>query len=301
MELFLYGALVLSILGTTGKQFAMKHCGGRAPGLFNSICINAMRAVICLAVSLIIWLVKDGAATNTLGYLCIVAGGVGTAINLLTWILSSRLVSLIFLEAVITVTTMVIPMLLSPVLYNGESASPLQWLGCGMILFSILCFSSPSREEKKGSLPAKIAAVGICAASAGLAAIAKKYFSYYVESKGQGSNEYYTMMSFVVILIVFAVMFLFFAAKERKEKGRVSLPYARVWPFILLAAVMLYVNELFSTYASALPSAIYYPALRGLATVSTFLLDVIAFKDKVTLRKLIGLLLITVAVVVINL
>ncbi len=301
MEILLYGALLLSVLGVSGKQFAMKRCGALTPGLFNSVCINALRAVICIAVSVLLWLMTGGGATNALGHVCIVLGGIGTAINLLMWILASRMVSLIMIEAVTTVTTMIFPMLLAPLLYNGESATLLQWIGCIMILVAIFCFTGAKGEKKEGSHFAKILTVGICALGAGLAAISKKYYSYYVKNAGLGSNEYYTMMSFVVILVGFAVLFAVFYRKEKAAGGgRVQLPYKKVWIFVLLAAASLYVNELFAVYASALPSAVYYPLNRGLTVVFTFILDVLVFKDKVTVKKLIGLVLITVSVVFVN-
>lgn len=301
MDILLYGALLLSVLGVSGKQFAMKRCGSLTPGLFNSVCINALRSTICIIVSVIIWLCVDGGAANALGHVCIVFGGIGTAINLLMWILSSRMVSLIMIEAVTTVTTMVIPMVLAPWLYNGESASLLQWIGCIMILVSVPCFTGAKGEKKEGSLLKKIVTVGICAAGAGLAAISKKYYSYYVKDIGNGSNEYYTMMSFAVILLSFLILFSILYRKEKNANGgKVELPYKKVWAFILLAAASLYVNELFAVYASALPSAIYYPLNRGLTVVFTFVLDVLVFKDKVTPKKIFGLILITTAVVLVN-
>ncbi len=301
MQILLYGALLLSLLGVSGKQYAMKRCGAIAPGLFNSVCINAMRAAICIAVSVVIWLSTGGGATNGLGHICILLGGLGTACNLLAWILSSRLVSLILIEAVTAVTTTVIPLLLAPLLYNGERATLLQWVGCLMILGAIFCFVSVSGEKKEGSLPLKILTVGICALGAGVASVSKKYYSYYVESAGNGSNEYYTMMSFAVILVTFAVLFAVFYRKEKTAHGgKIELPYKKVWPFILIAAAMLYMYELFAVYASALPSAIYYPLTRGLTVVFAFVLDVLVFKDKITFKKIVGLLLITVAVVLIN-
>ena len=301
MEIFLYAALLLGLLAVSGKQFAMKKCGALAPGAFNSACINLLRAVICMAVSVVIWLAAGGGTTNALGYVCIALGGIGTAFNLLAWILSSRLVSLMLLETVTTVATMIVPMLLAPILYQGERIGPLPWLGCALILASLLCFVGKREEKKEGTPLSKLLTVGLCAVSAGLAAISKKYYTFYVESAGDGSSEYYTMMSFAVVLLTMLVLFAAFYGKEKKQKGRVELPYSRVWIFILIAAVCLYVAELFTVYASALPSAVYYPLNRGLAAVFTFLLDAIVFKDKVTPKKLVGLAMVCVAIVLVNL
>ncbi len=301
LEIFLYGALLLGLFAVSGKQFAMKKCGAVAPGVFNSVCINLMRAVICMAVSVVIWLVAGGGATNGLGHVCIALGGLGTAFNLLAWILSSRLVSLMLLETVTTVASMVVPMLLAPILYQGERVGLLPWLGCALILASLFCFMGKGEEKKEGSPLSKVLTVGLCAVSAGVAAISKKYYTFYVESAGEGGSEYYTMMSFAVVLLTMLVLFAVFYGKEKKEKGKVELPYSRVWGFVLVAALCLYIAELFLVYASALPSAVYYPLNRGLAAVFTFLLDAVVFKDKVTPKKLVGLGMVCTAIVLVNL
>lgn len=50
-----------------------------------------------------------------------------------------------------------------------------------------------------------------------------------------------------------------------------------------------------------LPSAIYYPLAKGLTVGCTFLLDVIVFKDKVTVKKIIGFFVLIAAIILINL
>ena len=57
----------------------------------------------------------------------------------------------------------------------------------------------------------------------------------------------------------------------------------------------------FASYAAQLPSAIYYPLTGGLTVGFVFLLDVIAFKDKVTVKKIIGFFIVIAAIILINL
>ena len=123
MDFLLYGALLIAQLGNTAKQYAMKKCGGLAPGAFNSVCINLARSLICLAVSLVIWLFAGGGATTLSGHLFIIAAGIGTAFNLFTWILASQIVPLALVESVSMMGSMVVPLILAPYLYNGEEVS----------------------------------------------------------------------------------------------------------------------------------------------------------------------------------
>ena len=85
------------------------------------------------------------------------------------------------------------------------------------------------------------------------------------------------------------------------ETAKVELPYKKVWIYVLIAAVSLYLTELFMVYATRLPSAIYYPLSRVLTVGCSFLLDVIVFKDKITSKKLIGLVTVILAIILVNL
>ena len=311
MDLMLYGALLLAQAGTSTKQFTMKKCGSIAPGAFNSVCINLARALICLAVSTIIWIFTGGGATTLFGHVIIIISGIGTAFNLFTWILSSQLVPLTLIESVSMIGSMVIPLILAPYLYNGDTVSPIQWLGCALVIVSAFLFMKKGKKnEKNGSAFQKIAIVATCAISITLASILKKYYTYSIVAKGLGNIEYFTFVSFLTVLAVFSVLFAIYYKLERKralavctsnERPLVKLPYKRVWVYILIAGVALYVNELFTSYASQLPSAIYYPLSKGLTVGCTFLLDTIVFKDKVTLKKTIGLFTVITAIILINL
>lgn len=307
----LYGALLLAQAGTSAKQFAMKKCGMVAPGAFNSACINLARSLICLAVSMAIWLFTDGGGTTFFGHVIIIIAGIGTALNLFSWILSSQLVSLTLIESINMIGSMVIPLVIAPYLYDGDTVSPIQWLGCALVFVSVLIFTNrESKKEKKGGTLQKIVVVTICAVSITLPSILKKYYTYSITADGLGSIEYFTFISFVTVFVVFTVLFAVYYMSERKkaalvcsksEKPKVELPYKKAWVYIIVAAVALYENELFTSYATQLPSAIYYPLSKGLTVGCTFLLDVIVFKDKVTVKKIIGFFTVIAAIILINL
>lgn len=306
MILLLYGALLLSQFGTSAKQFAMKHCGVKTPGTFNSVCINLARSVICLIVSAVIWIVTDGKASNFSGHIMMITAGIGTALTLLTWILSSRLISLTLLESVGMIGSLIIPLLVAPFLYEGDAVSPIQWIGCILIFVSLFLFTNKDTNQKKESgLISKIIILSIYLSGTAVSMVLRKYYTYHITANNLGSIEYFTFIGFVSACLFFITLFFVFYKKEKmqltKDQTKVELPYKKIWKYILLAGVALYIFELFASYAAQLPSAIYYPLSRGLCVVCTFLLDVIAFKDKVTPKKIIGLIVVLIAIVLINL
>ena len=310
MNLLLYGALLLAQTGTATKQYAMKRCGMLAPNAFNSICINLARALICLFVSLSIWLISCGNGTTMVGLVISILSGVGTAMNLFAWILIAQHLAMTLIEEICMLGTLVLPLFLAPYLYDGDAVSPLQWIGAILILVSILFFAKKGKEKKKTMSLRNILSLIVCALGATVAAISKKLYSFYIVEEGLGSIEFFTLVSFCSVFVIFALLFPICyrmeaarlnAGTANGERTRVTLPYRRVWHFILMAAAGLYVYEFFTAKASALPSAIYYPASKAIAVLGSFLLDTLVFKDKITLKKTIGLVLLLVAIVLINL
>ena len=310
MSFIPYLGLLLSSGGNAMKQFAMKNCGRRAPGAFNSICINMARSVICAVVSFIFWALTDLGVTNGVGYLVAIMAGIANAFSLFSWILASGLIPMSLIEIFSTFGSLVAPMLLAPYLFGGDRVEFVQWIGCVLLVLSVFTFvdmkrSDKSGERKKGTLASTVAIVALQASSTGAVTILQKYYNYHVFSKGHGTMEYFNLISFSVMVVAFLIAFTLFCLLKREriagEGGRIELPYKRVWFFIIMAGLGLYIAQYGSGVASALPSAIYFPLAKSVVMIETFLLDTLVFKDKFTVRNLLGVLLVIVAVILVNL
>jgi drug/metabolite transporter (DMT)-like permease len=65
---------------------------------------------------------------------------------------------------------------------------------------------------------------------------------------------------------------------------------------------MMYAAQFLSTYASAyIPAAVFYPLSYVISMPLIYICDVVVYKEKVTVRGIIGILLVTLAGVLINL
>ena len=176
MTALLYGAMAVAQMGTCAKAYAMKRCGALTPGPFNSVCINLARSLICVFVSMAIWLFAGTGTTTLEGHAIIAVSGIGTAISLFVWILSTRYVPIILIESISTIGSLVLPLLLSPLLYGEGRVSFLQWVGSALICLSVFFFANKDTKEKqKISFWGKVILLVACAASGTAAAIAKKY------------------------------------------------------------------------------------------------------------------------------
>ena len=312
---FSYVAILIANGGNALKQYAMKNCGRRAPGGFNSICINFGRCIICFLVSLVFWLIVGMGGADATGNVVTVLAGIGSAVSLFAWILASGFIPMSLIEIFNTFGSLVFPLILAPYIYNGDSVSLIQWLGCAALVVSVLLFidlplkkrDEVDKPEPKNSigLGVKIGIVLASAVGTGAGTLFQKYYVLNTVETGKGSMEYFNMLSFVVMIAFFALGFLWYALTKRAEisdeNGRILLPYKRVWTFIIMAAVGLYICQYFSGIASKLPSAVYFPLTKGVAIAETVLLDTLVFKDKLTLKRVASLVFVVISVVLVNL
>ncbi len=318
--MFPYIALILAELSNAAKKFAMKKCGKTTPGPFNSVCINMMRAGICTVISLITWLIAGTGADTGKGNAIIIIVGIGMVLDVFCYIISSSMLPLVFISSVNMIASMVLPLILAPYVFNGDKVSPIQWLGCALIFFSVFLFAKKETGEKK-SAPLIVKILAVLGGSTGifLAQMFKKYYTVHYLQNGVGSAEYFTFVTFLTMIVIFSVMFsCFIAAKKigisrikktipeegresaEKEIPKIELPYKKVWYLVLIAATALYAYQLLTVHATKLPSALYFPLTNSVSFIFSFLVDIIFFKDKVTPKKIVGLFVIITAIVLVG-
>ncbi len=319
MELLLcYGALILAQVGTTFKEYSMKNCSKLAPGPFNSVFINLCRSAICTVVCFLIWIIWDRTTTSSMGHLAIIMAGLGTALQLFTWMLAAKIVSLSFINITSMIGSMLLPMILAPYLFDEAPVSIYAYIGSALIFVSMYFFANEKvdktkKEKNAKGLIAKILIVVGCGVGASMAAIFRNYYTRIVK----GTNFYYLFITFLTMLVCFGILFIayYFLEKKRLKKlatgelglnsiaqvntdVKVQLPFKKIWYFILIAAAAQFCYEFGSNEALGI-GPIYYPLARGLMVICTFVLDVLYFKDKLTWKKLVGLAIVLCAIVLV--
>ena len=293
------------------KGFSMKRAGQEARGGSNSLIINLLRSVLCLAISVIIWAISGFGTTTELGNLLVILSGISNAMTVYFWVLAAQMVSISLIEVFSMLGTVVLPLFLAPVLYNGDSVNLFQWIGTAVLLASVIMFSD---DEKKSnaeySLISKIITVLMQVIGVSGTAITQKLYTYHISDKGLGTIEYFNFATFVVVCLAFVLIYAIklLSAHIRIKRGEENVeivgkgfPLRRVWIYVLLAAVGLYAYQYFATLASTLPSAILYPLSHGLSMVVCFVLDTFIFAKKLTLKRVIAFVAVIAAIILVNL
>ncbi len=284
------GLIYLILAKSSGilKMIAMKQCGKEASGLGGSIAVNTVRAVVCLAVSLVI-AILNGNATNEVWWLWLI-GGIANGVSMLTWVLCATKTSLCAVEVFSMLGSVVLPLVLSPVLFPGVVIRPGQWLGCLALLVAAFLFTC-----KKGAflIPPQILPLLLLTALSGMGMVVAQ--KLYIDRTGEAYSAYFTCMNFVGVLICMLAATLFYKLWQRKQPAEERQPLRLspvTWRWIGVAAVTMYVYQFFHTMAAALMApGILFPLSYGIGSLMTAVTDTVLFKEKLNVRRGIAIVL----------
>lgn len=317
-----YVFLIIALFTGIVKVIAVKNSGRLCPGEYNSVRINFLRAVICVLVSLITFFAAGSPALGEHWWIWL-ASGVFNALLMFVWILCTQRAGLVFVETFGLVGSVAVPLVLAPFLYSGESVTLLQWVGVGCLFAAVallaldkggaakksqktveqaeLTQTAPQEELSKKTNKAKsaglITAVYIVLyviSNAGISITPKLYREY----TGGGYETFFNLMTFAVVLACFSIVLA--CGKIFKNKSVLpekSLSSKKTAIYILIAAVMMYSYQFFMSLASALPSAVLYPLLRGGSILLTVLCDAVIYKQKITSVTCLGVAFAVIAIV----
>ena len=225
------------------------------------------------------------------------------------WGTCTQRIGLIYLETFAIIGSTAIPMIIAPLLYEGETVSLLQWVGVLCLLIAVIVLSlkqkvqngtstTKVKENKNGKIIGIIYVLLLILSYVG-ASVSQKLYPTLI---GQEYTAYFNLMTFIVVLICFSLVLI--SGKIFKKKTLLpenSIQSKKLFLYVFVAAVMIYVYQYFSTLAAGmLPSAIFYPLIKGISMLLTVLCDVLIYKQKMTKNTVIGLLFVFTAIILIN-
>ncbi len=292
---YLIGAKATAI----GKMIAMKKCGDAAKGAENSLRINLIRSLGCVIISLIICVFAGFKGVSAVGFFFSVLSGIANALLLFAWVLCAEKCSLCTVEIFCMIGGVALPMLVAPLMFEGETVSLLQWAGALMLLPSAYCFSKKNESGAAfsfSSLPLLLLA-GLSNAGC---VVTQKLFTAY----GEGTVSDFNLITFLACTLTLGTIFIsvkLFRKNVKSTKIHEKASTKQLAVYISVAVVMLYASQYLNTLASGkLASALFYPLSYAISMPLTLLTDCVFFKKKIRLSSIIGLGLVISAIVLIN-
>jgi len=292
--------LFISKFGTIGKMIAVKKSGGIASGPKNSLIINLIRSLGCVLISLLFCLFSGFDKMSDLGILFAILSGIANAGLLFSWILCTEKSSLCAVEIFCMIGGILIPLLFTPLLFDGETIGLFQWIGALLLLPAAYCFSYKKSSSGKGLTPSALLLLLLACFSNAGCFLTQKLFTAY----GCGSAADFNLLTFLFCGIFLGIMLVPISLTSKSKDSLFKKPKKvkkQLFIYILIAIIMLYIAQYFSTLASGkLQSAYFFPLSYAISMPLTLLSDIIIFNEKLKASSIIALLFVALSITLIS-
>ncbi|MBQ8323022.1 MAG: EamA family transporter [Clostridia bacterium] len=247
--------------------------------------------------------------------LCALGTAVFMAIELFTGIEALKGCSLI-VSQMFGVGALFIPCIVGIFLFD-EPMSLWQWLGLALFVVAMYFMIAPSKDKKMEEKPKqKIAlkttfmlVIGLLAS--GMVMVVQKVFAVRVP---EGNVATYSFLMFGLNALILYVCYFIsaFIKKEKKPKTldreqaaqgeRIqSLPKVLLVCGAFLALAVFAINQLVTTMGKTVSSAVLFTVSNAISIVITLLVGALYYKEKITWKNIIGIVLCVGALLIINL
>lgn len=290
--LFCYIAL---FAGAT-KGYCGKRMSNVATNTTAASLLNLVRMALCVVLGVLLILVQNHIEFFTISpkVLWISAlSGITTSVFVVSWLICVRYSAYMMLDVFLMLGTLV-PMLLGRAIFN-ETIRLNQWIGfIVLVLATIIMVSYNNNIKNKLNLSSTLLLI-ICGVSNGLTSFSQKSFVKMLPELPISIFNFYTYLFAAITLFIFI---LFMSKKEKPEFAEGS---KNKFFYVIIMAIALTVNTYFSTMAAIhLDSAILYPLNHGLALIIASFMSVVFYKEKLTVKAIIGIILSFIGLLIMN-
>ncbi|MBQ8358014.1 MAG: hypothetical protein IJX39_09455 [Clostridia bacterium] len=291
------------------KGYCGKKTSGSADTLSGAMLINTVRMLLCIVIGFFFILLyeRDVTALAVNGKLLLISAlsGLGTSLFVVSWLLAVRQGAYMMLDVFLTLGVLV-PLLLCYFLF-GDPIAPLQWVGLGLLLIATYIMCTYNNRIKKRMTFASFLLLVLCGAANGVSSFAQKWF---IHDFPAGSTTVFNFYTYVFSAAVLIIPLLAVICKGRLTKKGAAVPRTQnalrvvtgVLPYLVIMALCLFLHSFFTTTAARyLSPAQLYPLSQGTGLILSLLMAAILFKEKITPRCMVGILIAFGALVIINL
>lgn len=292
-----YLFLGLALFAGVTKGFCGKKTSGYTKDFGDAILANCIRMLLCIVIGLALILATEApAALMPDGKMLLISAlsGVSTAAFVVSWLVSVKKSAYMMLD-IFLMLGVLIPLVLSSVFF-GEGIKFTQWLGMAVLLVAVVIMCSYNNSIKTKITPLSFLLMLFCGCASGIADFSQKLFIKQIPDGSAAVFNFYTYLFAAVILVIAYVV------TKKKGDSAEKADFKKIFWYIFIMAVCLFANSYFKTLAaSRLSAVLLYPLNQGCALLLAALMAAVFFKEKLTLKAIIGILIAFVGLLIINL
>ena len=294
-----YLFIAISVLSGATKGYCGKMTSGYVEKYNDAMFINIIRMSICVIIGFLMLL-----AQGNVGFLAVDAktlaitalSGVTTSLFVVCWLLSVKRGAYMMLD-VFLMMGVIVTLLCSKFTF-GEEIKGTQWIGLVILLVAVLIMCSYNNSIKSKMTPISLALLIAAGVANGLTDFSQKLYVHYGANDNAAVFNFYTYVFSALTLGLFYLIFKF----NNREQGHEGEVLKKIFLYVLVMSVCLFLNSFFKTKAAAfLPAAQLYPLFQGCALMLSSIMSAVFFKEKLTPKCIIGLIMAFAALLIINL
>lgn len=290
--------LSLALLAGALKGYCGKKTSAHLLGASHAMRATALRMVLCIVVGAFVLLLDGGLPSivpSGKELLIYAVSGVSTAVFVVSWLIAVQKSAYMMLDVALMLGVS-IPITLGFVFFE-EKVSLTQWLGLLILVLATLLMVSYSNTIKVKMSARALGLLLLCGVASGLADFSQKWFVKTTPAVPTSVFNLYTYF----FCAAFVLLVLLFSKGKTSDATPSPFPLRRVFPFVLVMAICLFANSYFKTQAAkTLDAAMLYPLSQGASLILSTLMSVFFFKEKLTLKGALGILLSFLGLIVIN-
>lgn len=297
------GYLLASLTGLTNvtKGYCGKKLSVYVNGYKDASIIYFIRMILCAAIGAVVAMFQSASLFSGVGtqmlLICLLSG-TATAVNLVCWITAVKSGAIVLLDVFhmlgvgLTIACSVI--------FLKEELKFTQVLGVAVLLAATYIMCSYNNSLKGRLKISAILLLTLCGITDGLMHFTQKLFVYQVKDGNAAVFNFYTYLFSCIVLFAAFLIFRKIEKPMREEKAKKD--YGKIMIYVSVMAVALFATSYLKTLAAQyLSSVVLYPLSQGVTIILSMCMAAICFKEKITTKSIIGVILAIIALCIINL
>ena len=303
MKEYLY--IFLNVTANVTKGLVSKQAAKFLPNAKRNIVFGFEKELICLAASLAVMLKNASihCLNVTLVEIAIFAvGGAFTAAFQLLWMREVGQ-SMYMTVSAFGNASFIIPCILG-LAFLGEkftlkTAAAFLITAVGIVIMYSCDGAAKKQTDKKRITFSGFAMLLLLTVSQGISQFTQKL---YMAMCPDARSDVYSFYTYLAALVVFAVTMAFTDKKRGSESAELCKSvFSDTWKYLLIISLGMYIATYFQTLAAkTLDAVILYPVTTALNLGGSTIMSNIVFGDKITVKSIVGTVLVFAAVVLIK-
>lgn len=296
-----YLFLMLAILAGVTKGYCGKRTSGFIKEYRDAMFANSIRMILCIIIGFVMLIIQNQLAQLKIDrqvFMITLFSGISTSVFVVTWLLAVRKGAYMMMD-VFLMMGVTVPLVLSSILFN-EVVRPNQWIGLAILLVAVVIMCSYNNSIKEKMTVSSLILLIICGITNGLSDFSQKLF---VKTVVGGNVAVFNFYTYVFSAMVLILVYIFSSGKNKAENSTSPAKLLRqVGLYILIMSASLFAYSYFKTLAAGiLPAAKLYPLSQGIGLILATFMSSLLFKEKLTIKCIIGTVISFIALLIINL